>query len=261
MVRKTLLGLVGCTLIALPAFAVDGPVGGTVSVGVVSSYMWNGFDRVKAFGLEEGPSVQPKASVGLRNTGLAVEVGGSFVVNDNSDLQETTYGVTFQKSVSPVVSVGAGYTYYDNRLNEVGGVPVVDVNNHEGWGSVELQSRVGVSPGVTVKYEKSSSEDVDPYVVAVGSLKYAMPLTGVNVGGAGVAVNWGAGVVYNSGITVGGVETVKSGVSAVTLGVNSALHVGGGVVVTPAVNYQVSVEDTVNPDNQFWAGLGLAYGF
>ena len=88
-----------------------------------------------------------------------------------------------------------------------------------------------------------------------------MPLSGVTVGGAGVGVNWGADVVYNSGIKVGGVEAVKSGVSAVQFGVNSALSVGGGVVVTPSVNYQVSVEETVNPENQFWATLGVAYGF
>jgi hypothetical protein len=250
MHRKTLLGLVGCTLVALPAFAADGPVGGTASVGVVSSYMWNGFNRVVSSGLQDGPSVQPKVNVGVRNTGLNLEVGGSFVVNDNSELQETTYGVNFVRQVVPAVEFGAGYTFYDNRVTSIGGVSVVDINNHEAWGSVALHSRVGVTPDV-----------VDPYTVVVGSLKYAMPLSGVNVGGVGVGLNWDAGVVYNSGVKVGGVETVVSGVSAVVLGLNSALHVGGGVVVTPSVNYQVSVEQTVNPDDQFWATLGVAYGF
>jgi hypothetical protein len=250
-------------LLAAPAFATDSPVTGNVSVGVVSSYMWNGFDRVKQqFGEDNtGPSIQPKVSVGVPNTGLEVSAGGSFVVNDNSELQETTYGVSFNRAVVPNVVVGAGYTYYDNRVSEVAGVPVTDVNNHEGWGSLALKTNVGVSPSVVVKYEKSSNEVVDSYAVVVGGLKYEMPLSGVTVGGAGVGVNWGADVVYNSGITVGGVEAVKSGVSAVTFGVNSALSVGGGVVVTPSVNYQVSVEETVNPENQFWATLGVAYGF
>lgn len=260
MVRKTLLGLLGCTLVALPAFAQDGPVGGSVSVGVTSSYMWNGFDRVKTFGLEEGPSVQPAVKVGVRNTGLTVNLGGSFVVNDNSELQETTYGASFVRDVAPSVNVGVGYTYYDNRVNDIGGVAVPDVNNHEVWGGVELNTRVGVKPGVAVKYEKSSQDGVDAFVVAVGTLKYGMPLGNAVVGGQGVNVNWDAGVVYNSGVKVGGVETVQSGVSAVTFGVNVPVK-AGSVVVTPAVNYQVSVEQTVNDEDVFWATVGVAYGF
>jgi len=271
MVRKTLLGLIACTLLASVAVAEDGPVGGSVSVGVVSDYMWNGINRVTSFGLEDGPSVQPGVSVGLRNTGLAVNVGGSFVVNDNSELQETTYGVAFNRSVSPVVAVGAGYTYYDNRVSEVGGVPTtVDPNNHEVWGSVELSSSVGVKPGVAVKYEKSSVDGVDGYAVVVGSVKYDMPLSGLNLGTTSVGLGWNADVIYNSAVKVGGVEQVKSGVSAVQLGLKAPVN-AGAVVVTPSVNYQVTVSDEVkaingNPvdgpqDGQFWATIGVAYGF
>src|SRR5262245_35374775 len=152
MLRKTLLGLICCMAVALPAFATDSPVSGTVSVNVVSQYMWNGFNRVKAAGLDEGPSIQPGVSLGVPNTGLSVDLGGSFVVNDNSEMQEATYGVKFQRAVTPLVTVGAGYTYYDGRLKEVQGVPVEDVNAHEAWGHAEVQSRVGVTPGVTLKY-------------------------------------------------------------------------------------------------------------
>jgi hypothetical protein len=260
MVRKTLLGLFAGLLIALPVFATDGPVNGTVSVGVVSSYMWNGFNRVKTFGLDDGPSVQPGVSLGVRNSGLSVDLGGSFVVNDNSELQEATYGVKYVRPVSPVVTVGAGYTYYDGHVSDVGGVAVPDVNSHEAWGKVEVQSNVGVTPGVAVKYEKSTQDGVDAFAVVVGSVKYAMPLSGVSLGTAGVSLNWNADVVYNSGFKVGGVDAVKSGVSAVAFGVNAPVQ-AGGFVVTPSVNYQVSVEETVNPDNQFWATLGVAYGF
>lgn len=265
MVRKTLLGLIACTLLASVAVAEDGPVGGSVSVGVVSSYMWNGIDRVSSFGLDQGPSVQPGVSVGLRNTGLAVNVGGSFVVNDNSELQETTYGVSFNRSVSPVVSVGAGYTYYDNRVSDL----TVDPNNHEVWGSVELSSAVGVKPGVAVKYEKSSVEGVDGYAVVVGGVKYDMPLSGLNLGTASVGLGWNADVVYNSAVKTNGVEVVPSGVSAVQLGLKAPVT-AGGVVVTPSVNYQVTVSDEVKAinggvdgpqDGTFWATIGVAYGF
>jgi hypothetical protein len=262
MVRKTLLGLLGCTLMASAVVAEETPVDVTVSSNVASTYMWNGFDRVETLGLQAGPVVQPGVSVGVRGTGLNVNVGGSFVVNDNSELHETTYGVGLNRSVSPLVSVGAGYTFYNNRVSRTvsPGVTVDGVDDHEVWGSVVVTSGVGVKPGVTVKYEKPTGDGATGYEVVVGSLAYAMPLSGVNVGGVGVNLNWNTGVVYNSGVTVGGVDVVKSGVSAWQVGVGSAVQ-AGRVVVSPSVNYQVSVEKTVDTQNEFWATVGVAYGF
>jgi hypothetical protein len=268
MVRKALLGLLGCTLIAGAALAQESPVDVTVSSSVTSTYMWNGFNRVEMSGLDNGPAIQPGVAVGVKGTGLAVKVGGSFVVNDDSELHETTYGVGFQRSVSPLVEVGGGYTYYDNRVKTTvtPGVEVDGEDNHEVWGGVVLSSAVGVKPGVTVKYEKPTTDGADGFAVVVGSLGYAMPLSGVNVGGVGVTLDWSTGVVYNSGITVGNVDVLKSGVTAWQVGVSSALH-AGRVVVTPAVNYQVStyevptVTGVQDADNEFWASVGVAYGF
>ena len=61
-------------------------------------------------------------------------------------------------------------------------------------------------------------------------------------------------------------EVVKSGVSAVQFGVSSNVK-AGRVVVTPAVNYQVTLRDVVTgvtqvtDENEFWATVGVAYGF
>lgn len=262
MVRTTLLGFLACSLVAVLAFAQEGPVTTTVNVDVTSSYMWNGFNRVKTFGLDDGPSVQPGVSVGVRNTGLSFNVGGSFVVNDNSELQEMTYGVKFQKAVSPVVTVGAGYTYYDGRSDVV--VVGTDTNNQEVWGNVVLSSGAGVKPGVAVKYEVPTVDGADAYTVVVGSVDYSLPVRTVSASGVTMGVDVGAGVVYNSGIKQGGVDVVNSGVSAVTLGVKVPVSTGR-VVVTPAVNYQVTTEDTVKQvngeDSTFWAGVGVTFGF
>jgi hypothetical protein len=262
MVRTTLLGLLVCSLFAAAAFAQEGPLTTTVNVDVTSSYMWNGFDRVKSFGLDDGPSVQPGVSVGVRNTGLSFNVGGSFVVNDNSELQEMTYGVRFDKNVSPVVAVGAGYTYYDGRTD----VSVVgtDTNNQEVWGKVVLSNSVGVKPSVAVKYEVPSTDGADGYAVVVGAVDYSLPVRKVTTSGVTLGVDVGAGVVYNSGVKVSGVDVVNSGVSAVTLGVKVPVSTGR-VVVSPAVNYQVTTEDTVKQlngeDSTFWAGVGVSFGF
>jgi hypothetical protein len=261
MVRTTLLGLLVCSLVAIAASAQEGPVTTTVNVDVTSSYMWNGLNRVKTFTTDEGPSVQPGVSVGVRNTGLSFNVGGSFVVNDNSELQEMTYGVKFQKAVSPIVAVGAGYTYYDGRVAPFG-VDGVDKNNQEVYGSVVLSNSVGVKPSVVVKYEVPSVDGVDAYAVVVGGVDYSLPVRKVTTSGVTMGVDVGAGVVYNSGLKVGGVDA--NGVGAVTLGVKVPVSTGR-VVVTPVVNYQVTTNDVVKQvngeDSTFWAGVGVSCGF
>ncbi len=262
MIRKALLALVASLAVVSIAVAQEGPVGVVVTTTVASLYDRNAFNVVESSGLQDGAVVQPNVTMGVKNSGFNAFVAGSFVVNDDSEMHEASYGVNFVKAASPLVTVGAGYTFFDNRVDHVVGVVgvVPDNNTHEVWGSVELNSAVGVKPGVTVKYEKPTVDGLDGYAVVVGGLKYALPLSGVSVGGAGVDLNWSTGVVYNSGVVVNNVEVVKSGVSAVQFGVSSAVH-AGRVVVTPAVNYQVTVEDTVSKDNPFWATFGVAYGF
>ena len=110
------------------------------------------------------------------------------------------------------------------------GVTVEGTDNHEVWGSVVLTSPVGVKPGVAVKYEQPTTDGADGFGVVVGSLAYGMPLSGVNVAGVGVNLNWTTSVLYNTGVTVGGVDVVKSGVSAWQVGVGSAVQAGRVVV-------------------------------
>jgi len=272
MVRKVLLGMFACALVVSVAAADEKPVSVTVSSVVTSTYMWNGFDKVEAFGLESGPAVQPEVRVGLKNTGLSASVGGSFVLNEDSQLHETNYGVNFLRDVSPLVSVGAGYTYFDNRA-KIGDVEIPEGDVHEVWGGVELNSAVGVKPGVAVRYEKPATEGVDAFTIVAGTLKYGMPLSGVTLGGAGVDINWNTSVLYNSddvGVVdeAGNFGVLKSGVQAWQFGVASDITTGS-VVVTPAVNYQVSLGDVesavvgqnVDRANEFWASVGVSYGF
>jgi hypothetical protein len=253
MVRKLVLGLVGCAVATASAYAADSPLG--VSTTFLSKYIWNGFDRLEASGLQSGPAIQPSMSLGNPETGFLMSVGGSFAIQDGNELHETTYGVRVARSVSPLVSFGLGYNYYDNRA-----IGFRDRDDHEIWGSLELSAAGVVKPGIAVRYEKPTQAGADPYEVIVGTLRYGMPLTGVNLAGFGVTLDWTTAALYNSGMRVGGVDVVKSGVVAYQVGVQSDLH-AGPVVVTPSVMYQITVDETVNKKNPYWAAVGVAYGF
>ncbi len=102
-------------------------------------------------------------------------------------------------------------------------------------------------------------------VDVVGSVGYNVPMTGVTLGTAGVDLKVHSDVVYNTAVKANDVEVVKAGVSAVQFGVTSNVK-AGRLVVTPAVKYQVTLRDvspvvSENEDNEFWATVGVAYGF
>jgi hypothetical protein len=260
MIRKTM----GCVLAAAfmaGAANAGGPVGGSVETKVASMYEWNGFNRVELSGLEDGPVVQPRVVARLGESGLSVSAEGSFVMNDSREMHEAVYGVFVQREASPVANVSLGYNYYDNRVSEIAGVPVPDFNTHEIWGTIELKNATGVRPVATYKHEKSSSESHDGYTVLMAGLKHSLPMhVPSGAGGVGVDVSWMSNVVYNSGVRANNVQVVKRGVSAVQFGLETPVH-AGPLLVTPTANYQLSIEDTVSKDNQFWASLGVAYAF
>jgi len=260
MFRKTM----GCVLAAAfmaGAANAEGPVGGRVETKVASMYEWNGFNRVELAGLENGPVVQPRVMARLGESGLGVSAAGSFVMNDNREMHEAIYGVFVEHSASPVADVSIGYNYYDNRVSEIAGVPVPDLNTHEIWGTIEVKNTVGIRPTATYRHEKSSSESHEGYTVLIAGLKHSMPMRVPSVaGGVGVDVSWSSNVVYNSGVRANNVQVVKRGVSAVQFGLETPVH-AGPLMVTPTANYQLSIEDTVSRDNEFWASLAVAYGF
>jgi hypothetical protein len=71
-----------------------------------------------------------------------------------------------------------------------------------------------------------------------------------------------AELVYNDGVSPFGTP-VNAGLSHAVLGLSTDFAFGAArnLVLTPAVYYQFSFEDSVNPDNEFWAGISLRFAF
>ena len=69
-------------------------------------------------------------------------------------------------------------------------------------------------------------------------------------------------LVCNGGVSPFGAK-VKSGFSDAVVGASTDFAFGAdrNIVLTPAIYYQFSLEETVNPDNEFWAGVSLKYAF
>lgn len=259
MLRKALLGCSVVACLASTAAAQVESVDLEVSGAFLTKYIWNGFDRIRSQGLDPGPVVQPRVSVGMSNTPLRAFVGGSFVVNDDSDLHETTYGVQLERYSTPFTKLGMGYVYYDDRVTPPAGVE--DTDAHEIWAALEVRNPTGVKTTAALKYEISARDAFDPFFFAMGEVGYTFPLMpGASATGVGLDLTTATRLLYNTKVEQGGIETVHKGLSAWQVGVSATLK-ATRVQVTPSVHYQVTLEDSVNDENPFWTGVSVAYAF
>jgi hypothetical protein len=257
MLRKVCVGITIGMLLAANACAQVGAPNVMVSGEVLSKYIWNGFNRVASSGLGDTPVFQPRVDMGVAGSRLQAHVLGSFTLDSDSQLHEAVYGLSTERAVSPLVSVVLGYDYYDDRAAVVA---TEALDQHEVSFGVKMRTPSGVVPSAVVKYENPVRDGVSSYYVAVGSLKQSLPVVPSVGGSVGVNVSWKTSVLYQTSLKVNDFEVVGSGVTAWQFGLSSEI-LAGGVLVVPQVNYQVTVDDAVNNENPFWAGLGVAYAF
>jgi hypothetical protein len=259
MFRSVLLGLLTGAFVAGAAFSQEVPMEVEVSGAFMTQYIWNGFDRVEGRGLEPGPVVQPKVSVGMKNSPLRAHVAGSFVVNENSELHETIYGVSVVRSATPLTRVALGYNYYDDRVAL--GTQEESTDSHEIWGSLDAQSPVGTRATLAVKWEKPTQNGFDPFTLFLGELGYQVPLLPVaSAGGFGLDFDVSTSIIYTTGMKQHDMEVVPSGFTAWQMGAAAHLRTGR-VAVVPMFKYQVTLEDAVSDENPIWGGVTVSYAF
>ena len=258
MLRKVLFGCLLCVGLAGSASAQVKPIDLEVSAAFLSKYIWNGFDRIRESSLDMGPVLQPKISLGMGNTPLHATVGGSFVMNDDSELHETTYGVYVERYSSPLTRLGFGYTYYDDRIEPLLGTE--DGDAHEIWAALSSRNVAGLRTAVDVKYEMSAREHYDSFFFAACEFGYSYPVIPAVATGMGLDLEATTRVLYNTGIEAQGIEMVRSGMSAWQMGLAAELR-AARVLVKPSLHYQVTLEDSVNDENPLWGGVSVAYTF
>jgi hypothetical protein len=258
-------GIAGLVMACFASSVFANAMDATLSAEVSSRYMWNAFDRLEVRGLESGPVFQPRLTLVMMGSPLMTHVGGSFRLEQDVEIHEAVYGVSVQRSVSPFTRFGLGYNYYDDTTDATpvspGPQAAIAGDGHEIWASLSVSSPTGVKPNVGVRREDPKSDGADAYYVAHAGLAYSLPVVpAAGVGGVSFDLNWNTNVLYNTGVKVDDVEVVGRGVSAWTVGVAGSVQ-AANVVVSPYVNYQVSIEPSVLDENPFWAGIGVSYTF
>ncbi|MBN2063989.1 MAG: hypothetical protein JW745_04225 [Sedimentisphaerales bacterium] len=217
----------------------------------VSKYMWRGYDIYDDHG-----AWQPSVTFDLFGTGFSLNIWGSQPIGSgNEELTETdvTAAYYFQafSEEKYAVDVTFDFVYFGYpKANHL-----MAAHEAEVWLSMPnlLQAgEIAIVPGYCFATMWPDSSGVAGVSGAfhVLSLAANMPLPGTEQ-----VISLSSQAVYNDGAYAADHDW-----SNAAFGLSTSFE-AGSICIKPSLNYQISMDDSVNTDDEIWAGLSLSTSF
>ncbi len=250
--------------------AQEGELTGTVDLQFLSNYIWRGFD------IYDGRSAwQYAADVDLFDTGFGAQLFGSRAGGsgyENAEEIDLTlyYGSTIDTGDTMKTDYRLGWTYYGYPDEPRGGTSSgTAAHMQEFFATVAMPEicPAGVVPHYTIVKMWASEGDSTRaanggwfHILGIG---YDMSTAGLTAEIPEQIVHLSADLVYNDGAAPGTVNgsLVDHDWSHIVVGASTGFDLGSDLTLTPALYYQVSMDDSVNDEDEVWAALKLAYAF
>ncbi len=259
IVTLAMLGCVACASVSAAEEAEEvGKLAVDLDATYVSKYIWRGYDL-----FDDHAAFQPSGNIDLFGTGFSLNVWGAIPMGTGSNghgdginvWQEYDYTAAYGFSVFEdevyALDFGANYIYFHfPKLNHMADTQEIGV-------SVAMPNllKIGDSALVPSYYvgklwpTSSGAGDVAggyhtfalSYDLAIPETDYSLSLfTDIN---------------YNDGLFGSDNDW-----SHATFGVSTSMDVGP-VSVTPFLNYQLSMDDSVNDDDELYGGVSVSFSF
>ena len=244
-------------------------IGVDVDISWVSKYIWRGVDL-----LDDKAAFQPSVNFDLYDTGFSFNLwmsyaggGGNMNHSTTSSRVDATeydytvaYACTLFEGESYAANVTANWIYYDFIDTDT---KVADKQELGVGFSFPNICPMGITPSYYVgriwQAKSNSSQSILGNTIGgwvhVFGLNYDLVTSGILPDTAEQVFNLGAAVVYNDSFVV-----AESDWSHILWSVSTSIEAGPGTF-TPSINYQTSMEDTVNTEDEFWAGISYALSF
>ncbi len=260
--------------------AQDDPLGVTVDATWVSKHLWYGVDI-----LDDKGAFQPSVDLDLFGSGFSVNVWASYptAAGDmnkgggsagTSRVDATRYDYTvaystvFCEGEPGAVAVTAHGRYYDfidqpdqaGDAHEVGVQIALPELCEAGVVPSYFVGRIWPAAGKTSGGKPDLPMDYDGWVHIFG-LSYDWKLPGLTPDTPEQVVSFSAAAVYNDGFTDNAAGTVDHDWSHALFGISTSFELAENVHLTPAVYYQSSWEDSVNPEDELVFSIGASYKF
>lgn len=262
--KKMIVVLLGVLLLSSSALMAqngdDGKLGVDLDSTFVTKYVWRGFDV-----LDDHGAWQPSVNLDLFGTGFSANVWGSIPIGsggDNNNIKQEydytlAYGFTLCEDEAYAMNIGTNYIYYD--FPKVNSRKIPDMQELGASIAMPKLMAIGELALVPSYYygqawaAKSDSADVEG-AFHLFTLSCDIPLTCPITDNEFVLTTFGD-LMYNDGALGADHDWSHS-----TVGVSTAMEVGP-VTVSPAIYYQISMEDTVNENDELYGGLSVSYSF
>lgn len=250
-----------------------GGLHGVVGATWDSQYIWRGFDI-----FNDKSAVHALADLNLFDSGFGVSaVGHQSVSEAFGSMQRWDGTIYYQNGLwageTLAMNYRLGYVYYYYPKTNFGLTQDL-MEGHVVLSWPNLLPIKGLQPSYVFAYtwpgmENHWAQSANPNfnhnatgMFHIGMLDYAFTAPALIPSMDDQVIKLHAELVYNNGVSPFG-NNVISGFSDAVVGASTDFAFGASrsIILTPYVYYQFSLEDTVNPENEFWAGVSLKYAF
>ncbi|MBW8017984.1 MAG: hypothetical protein FVQ82_17580 [Planctomycetes bacterium] len=270
MKRET---IVICILAMLAVSGIAVAAEGDISFDTtwVSKYLWRGFDLT-----DDKAAIQPSVNIDL-GSGLSANVwasygGASNTVNATEYDYTLTYSGTACEDTTNEMAYALSWVYYDF----IDG-PSSDADAQEINLSIAMPSLCpnGIVPSYTIvkiwaSESDSASSSLSGWFHVVG-LDYGLNVGNIFENNPEQVINLSMDATYNGSAGLPGSLDKSTGAvtrsnvdhdwSHITLGASTAIELPGAGTLTPAIYYQISMDKSVNPENELWTGVSWGFTF
>ena len=261
--------------------AQEGELHGVIDMTYQSKYLWRGID---VYG--DKSAMQPSVMLDLWGSGFGLSAEGH---RANSSGYETTERWDFtlfykniicpEEDIATQYMIGWRYFYFpDAPLDGIpagssGEIDLQEIHAVFSWPNI-LQVEGLVPTYVLVKLWPAESNSFVGSQNLLGTtpgtasgfahifmLDYGMTIPGLSSDTPEQAINIHSEVVFNDGVDPRGIGVDHDWTNAV-FGVSMPFELAENVTLTPGVYYQVTMDDSINDDqDETWMTLGLSYSF
>jgi uncharacterized protein (TIGR02001 family) len=233
-------------------------VGVDVDVTWVSKYIWRGFDKT-----DDKAAFQPSVNFNLGN-GFSANVFSSqpgsskgAAAVSNVDAEELFYTVTYSNSLWDGEVYAANYAlnwiYYNWPDRGRKDADMQEFLIAVAWPDI---CPMGVVPSYV--FARCWAAEGGGLAADNGGFAHVFGLNyDLAVAELPNPLDLGFQLVYNDGC---GDQTVDHDWSHIVWSVKTSFDCGAGRL-SPGVYYQTSMEDTVNPEDEFWCGISYGFSF
>jgi hypothetical protein len=239
----------------------EGKVSIDVTTTVQSKHMWHGIDLLDDHGV-----VIPSVGIKLGDTGFSGRVIKGYPLSkDMSNLQDHHYAAFYSgalmKDTPYATNIVANYFYYGRPELAERKFDSQEIGTTLFWPAAFNLGNGCLTPSYYVGYiwptrSNGFQRECEGWIHVFGCA-YNFEVSNFWGEGGNQAFKLFGDITYNDGFAGAAIEHDWS---HAVLGISTDIN-KGNFTFTPFVNYQISMEDTVNNEDEFWCGLSTTYRF